>query len=161
MFLGRDHVCSYATLGPILFCYGRHRPDVSSTAFYRECIRKATEKHPGKTILITYVGDRSTPRPEARERLVKLFQDMRSTICAAVFVIESRGFAAASQRAVATAFILGTGNRDFIKATASLSDALMWIARKLDDPQSSEQQAQMLREIRDFVASEDVLAQSA
>ena len=130
-FLARDDVNSFATVGGIVLCLGRNPPTAQAAERFVENVEKGLGRLAKGGGLIVVVHDRSTPEPEARESLKRAFPSLSRRVVGTAFVLRAKGFVSAAQRAMITAFMLATGNKNKVLATSDIEEAVKWIYARL------------------------------
>ena len=130
-FLHRDSVSSYATAPGLVVCFGRNAPSGSDVAPFVKSVEQGIEQNPGGAALIIVVNDTSTPEPSARQGMKRVFPALLDKLVGTAFVLRSRGFASAAQRAVITAILLATGNRKKLMVTSEIKEAIEWAQERL------------------------------
>ena len=110
---------------------GRGAPYNVSATEYRELMEYLIAKHPDGVGLLTVIEERSTPDPEARDIMVKMFRDLWRDMRCVAFIVEGRGFGAAAQRGVLSAFLIASGRSAKIKIFSDLGVAVRWMASEL------------------------------
>jgi hypothetical protein len=127
----RDQASSYAWWGNLAVVLGREPPDAAHVANYRACIIELHQQYPMGIGLITVVNATSTPKPDGRDAMIRMFRELWPTIDAALFIPNASGFQAAVLRSVMGCLILASGQRDRVRVERSLSSGLPWLAHKL------------------------------
>ncbi len=154
---GRDAVSTFASWNNLAICYGRQPPTGRNVGNYRFVLESMTKLYPQGVGLITIVARVSTPGADAREPLLAVFRDLWPQLIASAFVIEATGFAAAVQRSVAGALILGVGVRDRIKVADSLSSSLLWMNERFSAASAPFPVLALENALRAFCTAEDAL----
>jgi hypothetical protein len=127
----RDQASSYAWWGNLAVVLGREPPDAEHVSNYRACIVELHRQYPLGIGLITVVNGASTPKPDGRNAMIQMFEELWPTVNAALFIPNATGFQAAVLRSVMGCFILASGQRDRVRVERSLSSGVPWLAAKL------------------------------
>jgi hypothetical protein len=120
-------------------CLGRKPPDAAAARDYRDMLEHVVAQNPRGVGMITVVESSSTPTPDGRDAMIRMFKDLWPHLKAAAFVLEARGFAAATQRSVLSAFLLGSGLRQRLQIFPSIESAVPWLAGALVSADASPQ----------------------
>lgn len=110
---------------------GREAPNRESATQYRELMEYLIGQNPKGAALLTVVRPQSTPNPEAREIILGMFRDLWPDLLAAVFVVEGKGFGAATQRGIMSALMLAMGRSAKVKIFSDVELAVGWLASEL------------------------------
>lgn len=111
---------------------GRNPPDAEAARDYRAMLQSLNENNPGGVGMITIVLSSSTPTPEGRDMMIRMYKDSWPNLRAAAFVLEARGFAAATQRGMLSALVMASRLKQ-IKIFDSIDSACPWLAASLAD----------------------------
>lgn len=127
----RDSASSYGAWRNVAVVIGHAPPTVASIQNYRDLVENLAEQYPAGIAMLTIVTRTSTPEPKARDALVSMFRVLWPRILGAGFVVEARGFAAATQRAIGSTLVrvIGIGGRVLIEQ--EMSPVTSWIAARL------------------------------
>lgn len=127
----RDTASSYGWIGNLAVIVGRHPPTPVAAENYMRCLSQLVERYPAGIGVITLVGPQATPRPEARETLIRTFRTHWPSIQGALFAVEGQGFAASIQRSFMTAAILVSGSRERIRISKDASLDMPWLWERM------------------------------
>ena len=111
--------------------FGRNPPDASAAIDYRATLEHVVQQNRGRVGLLTIIEADSTPTPEGRDIMVKMFRELWQHLAGAAFVVRGQGFAAATQRSILSAFLMASGLRSRLRIYSSLEDAVPWLAHCL------------------------------
>ena len=130
-FLTRDQLSSFATAPGIVICFGMTAPTGANIDQFFEAAERGIARLPSGAGLILVVHDSSTPDADARDAMKRKFPLLSQKLVGTAFVLRARGFVSATQRAMITAVMLATGNRNKVLATSDVKEAVDWIYSRL------------------------------
>jgi hypothetical protein len=133
----RSASSSYVAWRHLLLVFGYGPPDRQDVLEYGVLIEDTVRRTGGRGGVVTVIAPGSTPQPEARHDLIRVFAKAASKLSAAAFVVQAQGFVAAAQRGVLSGMVLAMGYRARVNVTPSAESAVAWLTQKLayeDDP---------------------------
>ena len=133
LLLSNNHAAANGVWRNVGIAFGRGAPDAAVAKDYRALLEQLIKSNPQGVGLITVIQPNSTPTPDGRDAMVKMFRDLWPNIRGAAFVVEARGFAAATQRSVLSAFLMATRLNARLKIFDSIESAAPWLASVLVD----------------------------
>lgn len=152
----RCHAASYGAWDRVFVCFGRSAPDVVSAKKFRWAALDFTQGQTSPTGFLLVLRRPSTPTAAAREPTIQVFKNLvESGVAAMAFVIEADGFVAASQRSIATAFLLTTARGIQVKVFKRVSDAVNWLLPRVYGDSSLEDERALTRGIVAFMEAEE------
>lgn len=122
-------------------------PDHAMMSELRRAHATALRFSPAGYACVIFVREGSTPSVEMRASMTSTFAKMMSDGAAVAIVLESTGFVAAAQRAIATTFLAATGSKR-MRVASSLSDADGWLRGLVPGLPRSDDLAAMVGQMR-------------
>lgn len=127
-----DGFCRYGTFKNLLVVVAYGAPTASSARQYRAAIERQLEAYPAGVLIFTVVRPRPSPKSEIREIVVDLIRTRLASMHM-VFVLESQGFIAASQRSVANLAVMASGVRQHLRISKDIDAGLEWLKQCAPD----------------------------
>ena len=128
-----NHAATNGVWRNLGICHSHCPPDEIASNDYRAMVEHVIQSNTGSVGILTVIESASTPTPEGRNILVGTFRDLWPQLAAAAFVVRGKGFTAATQRSILSAFLMASGLRSRLRIYSTLDDAIPWLAYNLAD----------------------------
>lgn len=130
--VARDDTSSYGVWRRVFVCFGRGPPGLAEARTFRRAAMGFLAEQSKPSGFLMVLRRASVPVPEARSPAIEVFKAMaESGVRAMAIVVEAEGFVAATQRSIATAFLLTTMRRTEVRVFKHVRDATSWLVPRV------------------------------